>query len=570
MSISNTSKKVVIAIDFGTSRSGYAYAFTANPKIVGRTEWPGQKVPYCKTLTHLLYDPDQSVLAWGWEAKRVLAEEIQFFDSTDYRFFEKFKMRLREHHLNSQARSDQEPSALNLTIDYLRLLKDLALEDVMGATAGHLQDQEILWCLTIPAIWTDAEKGLMRQAAQKAGLIKPGTSEDDCLLLVLEPEAAAIHCLNRERFNPDKAQLEVGHHFMIVDAGGGTVDITVHKILSDWRLEEIVPGSGGAYGSTYIDDEFKKYLEQRLGKEVIQQYEEEEPVGFLKMIEEWESQKCDFNPQRSGQSTNFPIPTSLYKLLSRKYPDVLQRLANEQMGADEYIYLDTPTMTQIFMPVIDGLIQVVENQFNILGQQQCDFIFLVGGFSSSPFLQHYIRKHFADRVKKIVIPPFPGAAIVEGAVAYGLNQAVIPVRRSRFTYGCSTSKPFESGRDPEEKKIFSTYTGGWYCENRFDIFVTAGESVRAGKKSKPKTFEPQQKDQTKIEFGFYATPKKEVRYIDEDGVKKIGNLTVELPYDEGRNIHKVNITMYFGETEIMVEAVDEYSGEKCNTNLQFE
>lgn len=42
---------------------------------------------------------------------------------------------------------------------------------------------------------------------------------------------------------------------MVVDAGGGTVDITVHRIENK-KLKEETVRNGGPCGSTSIDDKF--------------------------------------------------------------------------------------------------------------------------------------------------------------------------------------------------------------------------------------------------------------------------------------------------------------------------
>lgn len=36
---------------------------------------------------------------------------------------------------------------------------------------------------------------------------------------------------------------------MVVDCGGGTVDITVHELLENGRLKELQKASGGSHGS---------------------------------------------------------------------------------------------------------------------------------------------------------------------------------------------------------------------------------------------------------------------------------------------------------------------------------
>ena len=75
-------------------------------------------------------------------------------------------------------------------------------------------------CLTVPAMWSDKAKSTMREAAIKAGLITE-TDHRDRLMLISEPEAAALYCEKKcDQFN-----LRHGDRFMICDAGGGGYSI---------------------------------------------------------------------------------------------------------------------------------------------------------------------------------------------------------------------------------------------------------------------------------------------------------------------------------------------------------
>src|ERR1051325_7466998 len=54
---------------------------------------------------------------------------------------------------------------------------------------------------------------------------------------------------------------------MVVDCGGGTVDLTTRKLKNDKQLDEITESAGDFCGSTFIDAEFIKYLRKILGDE---------------------------------------------------------------------------------------------------------------------------------------------------------------------------------------------------------------------------------------------------------------------------------------------------------------
>ncbi|KYC38101.1 chaperone protein [Scytonema hofmannii PCC 7110] len=570
MTLDNQSINVVIGIDFGTSRSGYAYAFTGDTKIFGKNDWSGAPAPCPKTLTHLLYSPDDKVEAWGFNAKKRLAQLRRDKAADKYNFFQNFKMQLREGGERTAngpvltTNNGKKFAVIDLITDYLTQLKDLALKEIKAATSGILHENEIRWCLTIPAIWTDADKQLMRYAAQKAELIGYSEAEAERLLLVLEPEAAAIYLQERE-----KLQLEPGTRFMVVDCGGGTVDITAHEVLPGKGLQEVAEGTGGAYGSMYVDRSFQDYLEKKLTAEVIERFHDEEPVDYLEMMADWERTKCDFDPEKSGD-IYFPIRPKLFKKLDKDYPNVLKSLSDEQDGEDSYILLDRKKMNAIFIPTLNGLVQKVEEEFAKLGSRGCDLIYLVGGFSKSPVLREKIQEKFSKKVHKIVMPSEPGEAIVQGSVFCGLNPEIIRTRCSRLTYGCKSRALFNPEKDPKNKKFYSMDVngGGWYCKDRFSIFVLAGDSVGVNKIVTHK-FLPTQQNQTKFQLEFYATKKREVRYVDEDGVEKIGDLNLEIQDITGGFNREVEVTMYFGKTEIQVEAKDKTSGKKYDTTLRF-
>ena len=565
MAFDDKSIKVVVGIDFGTSRSGYAYAFIDDKKIIPKTQWFGQNVPYVKTLTQILYSPDLQEKWWGYEAKKVLTEKRKNDEAKDYHFFERFKMSLRESQdVTSEgpritSKADKKFLAVDVIADYLRFLKDFAWKDITEATSGHLKEKEIRWCLTVPAIWSDADKQLMRRAAQKAGII--GDSEEDAerLILALEPEAAAMYCQEK-----DQHQLKEGNCFMVVDSGGGTVDITVHEVLTGKKLKEVVTGTGGAYGSTYVDKYFiEEFLASKLTSKVIESYYEEEPIDFLDMMDDWENAKCNLDPTKGRF---FPIRTKLYKIL-KNYPDVLDNLADEQDGEDESIYIYPESMKHIFKSTLDGLVQKVQEQFDKLGSKGCDIIYLVGGFSTSPLLQERINQEFGDKVKKIVIPPIPGAAVVEGAVAFGIDPS-IRSRISRLTYGYDCTKGFKKGKDPLDKRFWSEENNEYYCNDLFNNFIEVGDQVDIDEKVTHR-YIPIEKDQTKMPFTFYATKKLHPRYIDEQGITKIGILTIERTDTSSGLDWKVDVTMYFGRTEIQVEAKDVETGKIEKTSLRF-
>ena len=87
---------VVVAIDFGTTFSGYAFAFTRDPDSVHMMRrWEGGDpgVTNQKTPTTLLLKPDGSFHSFGFGA-RDFYHDLEPEDAKKWMYFEKFKMTL--------------------------------------------------------------------------------------------------------------------------------------------------------------------------------------------------------------------------------------------------------------------------------------------------------------------------------------------------------------------------------------------------------------------------------------------------------------------------------------------
>lgn len=74
---------------------------------------------------------------------------------------------------------------------------------------------------------------------------------------------------------------------MVLDCGGGTVDITVHKLLCDpgekFICNELIPSSGGSeWGSKYVDLYFEEFLSDFLGYKININSKREELFSIYK------------------------------------------------------------------------------------------------------------------------------------------------------------------------------------------------------------------------------------------------------------------------------------------------
>lgn len=190
-----------------------------------------------KTKTDVLLDENQKLVCFGEPAY------YEYVDRCDpsMLYFERFKMclygdiggRKKPRITAANGTSVDATTVLSQALMFVKLKAIARLEH-----AGLLVDPiDIRWVLTVPAIWTPAAKSVMKEAARQAGMC----SRPDQLVFALEPEAASLmirtdlsaYVNSPATVSCKAAQIlsHVGAVMAVCDAGGGTVDVVVHKIV---------------------------------------------------------------------------------------------------------------------------------------------------------------------------------------------------------------------------------------------------------------------------------------------------------------------------------------------------
>jgi hypothetical protein len=353
---------VAASLDFGTHMSGYGWTEINDRhddpslrQIHVCTQWPGQPFPYAKTLTALLMSDHGSVTAWGHDAHRKWREQQADGTSRGWRLARFFKLPLLARHdtvgafTRPEILSDPESMPEDLITAYLSQLYRQALSDI--CRSGHRENQ-IRWCLTVPAQWTSAQKQVMRRAAAAAGL----PDQDDRLILALEPEAAAHHArvsgVKRlaDEGSPAPSLMQPGARFMVVDCGGGTVDLTAYRNDAGGQMTEIGQVSGGALGSQRLNAAFEEIiLARRLGgPEEVSRLAAKCPVEFDDLLNQWEQAKT---PIGAGDSrpVRLPLSAGIANRLSRAARDSLRA---QQGGRTDLVLVRPAEVAEIFDQVI--------------------------------------------------------------------------------------------------------------------------------------------------------------------------------------------------------------------------
>ncbi|XP_063598822.1 uncharacterized protein LOC134775279 isoform X2 [Penaeus indicus] len=617
---------VVVAIDFGTTYSGYAFSFTRDPENVHMMKkWEGGDpgVQNQKTPTIVLLTPDGRFHSLGFTARDTY-HDLDPKEAKRWLYFDRFKMALHADQTLSrdtmlEAANGRKVPALQIFSHALRYFRDHALRELSDQAGVTVLEEDVRWVITVPAIWSHPAKQFMRTAAYQAGMGSSARPEQ--LLIALEPEAAAIYCrrLRRHQLLPDRPpdlrqprhsstsppslsplqesgspipvpampELDRDTVYAVVDCGGGTVDITVHQMTDrlTGHLKELHKASGGPYGSTGVDVEFERLLETLFGSDFLSAFRRQRPAAFVDLMIAFESRKRNASPFRENP-LNIALPFSFIDLF-RKFrgKDVEWAIKKHQhlgvrWSAQGMLRVEQETMRQLFLPTLANITQAIESVLSAPEVGPLQYMFLVGGFAESELLQKHIRDVFGHRVN-VIIPQGMGLAILRGAVQFGLDPGVVTVRRSRLTYGVGVLNRFQHGMHPPDKRVVAA--GAEWCADVLDRFVAVDESVAVGDVV-VRSYTPATPAQSTVILHLYATERHDAKFVTEDGVRRVGTLHLDLgsppplpppspsPGTEEDSLpqrREITVHMKFGDTEVKASAVDHLTGQCVRANIDF-
>ncbi|KAM9471673.1 heat shock 70 kDa protein 12A-like [Salvelinus alpinus] len=568
----------LIAIDFGTAYSGYAFCVSSEdseprPRIPKWGQEHGFNSP--KTPTCILFDEHKEFMKFGYDAKMAYTK-MHGADAQKHFLFENFKMELYGKKINKnlmiKAQNGKSMSALKITTETLRYLKDHALKTIGDHTSGRqFIASDVTWVLTVPAIWNAAAKQFMREAAIAAGLATDLNS--DSLILALEPEAASVWCqkLPSDGFISEEMNCTLeqtpGTKYMVVDCGGGTIDLTVHEVLQGGTLKELHKASGNDMGGWTVDKKFKMFLREIFSDKLWDDYEKDYAPELQKMMHAFSILK--------GIDDNIEIscPYNLGELAKQYHSEMSDFFKNIQGASWEEgsIKITKERMQSFFADSLKGITNSIRQILKSKSKDNpegfsIDFILLVGGYASCNILRSHIQQQFSGQCK-VLFPTDPQEVIIKGAVLFGKNPKVVSSRVSALTYGISVGERFDELKHKAEKK-FTTHEGIKYCIDVFNKLVQEGESVGCDE-VRQHTFTPISSDQTEISFSFFSTERLNAKYVDEWGMEQIGSFTVHSPDTTKGLDRSIRLEIKFGFTEMQATATDMESKETQSIRLDF-
>lgn len=554
---------LVAAFDFGTTYSGYAFSFRDNPdKIQTNSVWSaasGQLLSL-KTPTCILLKPDKTFHSFGFAAEDKYAELATNDEQHGWLFFRHFKMLLHNNkelcrETTIEDISGTKMKAMTIFALSIRYLRDHLLEE-LKKQRGSIEETDIFYVLTIPAIWDDSAKQFMRETAIEAEI------DTNRLKLALEPEAASIWCQREnEEIRITLAQPVI--KYMVVDLGGGTADITVHEKVEDGSLKEICKANGGPWGGMYVDKNYLKFYEQIFGERAMECLLKEDKYGYIDLLRSFETKKRSIT-SNSNQRVVLDIPSILGEESEKEMP-IERRIESLNLKEKPLIkhgrlHVNSDIVHRWFEEPVTKLLERVRRILLKPKIKDVSTILLVGGFSVSKYVQERFKEDFPNQ--HIIVPSEADLAVLKGAVRFGHMPNIVSSRVSKYTYGIAVTDEYDEHKYPSDK--MEIIDGQKRVLGVFDAFVKVGQSVKTGHQRRER-HTPLTMDKSTV-LVFRSTDRNP-KFVTDANCAVLGILEIEHPEGNTLEDKECEIIFTFGGTELKVEGIVLKTNKKYCTSI---
>ncbi|OQV00389.1 hypothetical protein CLAIMM_05890 [Cladophialophora immunda] len=468
---------VIVGIDFGMTSTGVAYS--AGPEWT-RPEtiqnWPGNLRGGIadKVDSKIAYDSNGEIVSWGF-----MVDTCRVGDN--FRVEELFKLYLDPDFRDPYEGAPSVREAQRWFTDYLSCLYQ-AVERHLRDTIPRYESKSVEFRFSVPTTWKNpAMIAETKQLIHNAGFGRRNPRETVEVSLT-EAEAAAVYA-SKQQYSP-------GDVFLVCDAGGGTSDVNILKVLAsgigETELEPLSWVEGRAIGSTLIDYRMEKLIIERL-KPIREQLALDPETAAYRMLREssrFESFKCNLGDEAMDlPSLRLPIPGLPFgtNIESAHVEDSQMIITKQEVQA-------------IFDDQVERLADLIDEQLIHLQStkpaENITYMVLSGGLGSSPYLQKRLMARYKGGTSQspnakdlqILRVPKPQLAVCHGLVLDRVqqiksNRSVYKERYCRNSYGVVVRREYDPryhlGQpviiDPRDKKI--------WVEKQIDWFVVKGQKV---------------------------------------------------------------------------------------------
>lgn len=395
---------------------------------------------------------DNPNVIWGRESIKRFSSKIA---SEGWVGFKRFKMML--YHGNENYASLDYPLILVIKT-FLRIIRIECLELESRRLERQVTTDDILWGVTIPSIWSDENKQVMREIVHNVF--------NDKARILSEPEGPLVYSLIASNAQ-SQLNYKDGRTSFVIDCGGGTTDMCLMKeaLQSDgsYRIEMIANSDGSAAGGNDIDEAFYTFILREICKGKTtdsgisydslndQQLMEMLFDGFQARVGEFITFEDNWYSLKNREDLNsldyFPFSfTAEYRkwLIEKGHKEVADVVRDYLV--DGYSIQKDKLVDSVFSPTFKKIGQKIKDILVENKGVRIDRIVFAGGMSCNYQLKSYLRELIKQEMGYTNDDIFSnmGALMSGGSIAAGtcyllLYKTIVQLAKKNYYY-CSFVK----------------------------------------------------------------------------------------------------------------------------------
>ncbi|CEH17656.1 hypothetical protein CBOM_04056 [Ceraceosorus bombacis] len=466
-------KELIIALDFGTTYSGVAICLL-NPGEVPDPRpvmpWPG--VGWAKFASIVYYTTANGGLHAYGSADELESTEIEdALAAGELEAARNFKLCLNPDHIEVQGLDDVKTlvnlpcnkQAVRVTADLLQLAwRDL--QSWIAKRGGMLdiamkQGVDIKLTMSHPNGWEGSQQSALRRACEMAKITSSPDHKVE-LTFIAEGEAC-LHFVS--------SQLEDEDVVVVVDAGGGTIDISTYECSNGVYNEVALPDCLYA-GSITLDQAAKTLVDSLL----------EDTSARNRAYKEWKRVKLLL------KETTKDVTLSLYMDEdTTPPPNTTRRNAPAHVKGSDLI-ITKAGIKDIFKSSVDSTVSSILEKMdycaNLREALQVNRVVFLGGLGESQYYRSEVEKRIiasgASRVAFCKADEAHSKAVALGAARAAASN-IVELHIAPMHFGIEVQMEFDAS-NPEHrlrahKKYQDPVTGKWFLGGIFSRLISKGE-----------------------------------------------------------------------------------------------
>jgi len=286
------------------------------------------------------------------------------------------------------------------------------------------------------------------------------------------------------------------------------------------------------------------------------------PADWKKTMDEFEKAKKTVEIKDEGKTVTI-TPSSDEMMKAFKKSKNRQDIKIDERGK---LLLPVSFIINKTVEVAKKITSHIEKEIlSEIDDENLDAVLLVGGFANSPIVSDEIRRLFRNQIL-LIVPENSELCVVKGAVLFGWKRDIIRSRKSRYTYGFCVNEEIDDAPVDEFKNhaFFLDNTGRRMCNYVFDKLVAKNQDISNGQVIEY-SGQHAHKDARFTSIALYRSLSPDPKYCNVNGVDKVGEVKIA-KHSDGTC---VNMRIYFGDTEISMEVVDEATAEIYRETFNF-